>query len=211
MKALVQTALLSISLALSTLSVAQLGSAGSSGAVPSQGAARPKGNAGSGAMAASSDLKILSPTDGQKIGSTALSVRYEITNTSASAAASPTFQLQLDGRDPVETMDTEYGFTGLAPGKHAVTVELVDANHTPIVGSQAIVHFVTFTPGVGKNPTSELRSPYSPKVIKAAMPIPSSKPSETLPAAAGELPLLSMVGFGVLVGGVISAMRTRKL
>jgi hypothetical protein len=161
-------------------------------------------------MAASSSLKILSPTVGEKIGSTAVSVRYQMTNQGASAAPSPTFRLQLDGRDPVETLDSEYSFTGLPPGAHSLTVELVDANHTPIGGSQAIVRFVTFTPGAN-TPTSQVNGdgPLAPPtVVKAKLSLPDD--NDQLPAAGGELPLLSMVGFGVLLGGVISAMRTRR-
>jgi len=168
-------------------------------------------------MAASSSLKILSPTVGQKIGSTSVDVKYELTDAGASAAPSPTYRVQLDGRDPHETLDTDYNFTGLAPGAHSVTVELVDANHTPIAGSQVIVHFNTFTPGASPAPaTGTQPKPQTtgalapPAVIKAKMPLPPRGPGDQLPSAGGELPLLSMVGLGVLVGGVISALRTRK-
>src|SRR5579884_4142165 len=70
--------------------------------------------------AASSSLRILSPTVGQKIGNTAVDVRYELTDAGASAAPSPTYRVQLDGREPSETLDTDYDFTGLAPGSHSV-------------------------------------------------------------------------------------------
>lgn len=186
-------------------------------------------------MAASNDLRILSPKVGQKIGTSDISVRYELTNTNADAAPSPTYRVQLDGRDPAETLDTSYSFTGLAPGAHTFTVELVDANHTPIMGSQAVVHFTVLLPGSNNSttpatggqaapgasgttppggtasqtkphPTSSLAPP---PVVKANMPLPPEDAAE-LPSSGGELPLLSMVGFGVLVGGVISAIRTRK-
>jgi hypothetical protein len=198
------------------------------------GVANTPGTSGS-AMAASNDLRILSPKVGQKIGASDISVRYELTNTNADAASSPTYRVQLDGRDPVETLDTSSSFNGLAPGPHSLTIELVDANHTPITGSQAVVHFTTFLPGVngsngtganGTNPprtngttpdgTASPAKPHTtssltpPPVVKAKMPLPSESAEAQLPSAGGELPLLSMVGFGVLVGGVISAMRTRK-
>src|ERR1700748_1329657 len=66
-----------------------------------------------GIMAASSSLKILSPPVGQKIGATTVDVRYQLTDSGATAAPSPTYRVQLDGRDPSETLDTEYNFTGL--------------------------------------------------------------------------------------------------
>lgn len=163
-------------------------------------------------MAASNSLRIVSPKVGEKIGSTAVTLQYQLTDNAASASASPTYRVQLDGRDPAETLDTQYSFTGLAPGDHTIVVELVDANHTPIAGSQATVHFKTFTPGT----TNDNQRPQTtgslipPPIVKANMPIPATNPADQLPSAGGELPLLSMVGFGVLVGGVISAMRTRK-
>ena len=187
------------------------------------GSANAPGTSGGNVMAASSDLRILSPKLDEKIGSSSVDVRYELTNTNADAAASPTYRVQLDGRDPSETLDTEYNFTGLAPGAHTVTIELVDANHTPIAGSRAVVHFTTFTPGANgttnksggttNGPTSGVQRPRTesalapPQVVKANMPLPSRN---ELPNSGGELPLLSMVGFGVLVGGVISAMRSRR-
>lgn len=170
-------------------------------------------------MAASSSLRILSPTVGQKIGSSDVEVRYELTDSAASAAASPNYRVQLDARDPAETLDTSYTFTGLKPGAHTFTVELVDANHTPIAGSQTVVHFNTFVPGAS-TPGSTSGTPQqkpkttgaldAPKIVRASLPLPPESPADKLPNSGGELPLLSMVGFGVLVGGVISALRTRK-
>ena len=185
------------------------------------------GSTSGSAMAASNDLRILSPKVDQKIGASDISVRYELTNASADAAPSPTYRVQLDGRDPAETLDTSYNFTGLAPGPHTFVVELVDANHTPIIGSEAVVHFTTFVPGANTAPASGTNGsgtqgttgspkPHTtgsllpPPVVKASLPLASNRAAEELPSAGGELPLLSMVGFGVLVGGVISAMRTRK-
>jgi len=159
-------------------------------------------------MAASNSLRILSPTVDQSIGSTTVTLRYQLTDTAASAAPSPTYRVQLDGRDPEETLGTEYSFTGLAPGAHTIIVQLVDANHTVISGSQAVVHFKTFTPGAATDQKPQTTGALAPPpIVKAKLPLPSA---DQLPSAGGELPLLSMVGFGVLVGGVISAMRTRR-
>jgi hypothetical protein len=192
---------------LATMAAAQSGT----GAAPSNS------NGSGGFMAASENLRITSPTIGEQIGNTQVTVRYEITNRGADAAPSPTYRVQLDGRDADETLDTSYTYTGLAPGDHAFTVQLVDANHNPIGGSQVIVHFKTFTPGASSpgtpaNPggtatpqTTGALAP--PAVIKAKLPLPARS---ELPDAGSELPLLSLVGFGVLFGGVISAMRGRK-
>ncbi len=192
-----------LSLTIPTLARAQ--------ATSGRGTGNPPPNNDGVFMAASNSLRIISPKVGEKIGNTAITLQYQLTDNAASASASPTYRVQLDDRDPAETLDTEYSFTGLAPGNHTIVVELVDANHTLIPGSQATVHFKTFTPGATttqKPQTTGALAP--PPVIKANLPIPAPNPSDQLPSAGGELPLLSMLGFGVLVGGVISAMRTRK-
>ena len=165
-------------------------------------------------MATSGTIKVLSPKVNEKIGSSIVTLQFELTNTGMAPDPSPTYRVQLDGRDSLETNSTEHSFTGLAPGEHTITVELVDANHTPVSGSQTTVTFKTFEPGqegTKEKPSSSLEgAPLAPPVVKAKWHLPQGAPTDQLPAAGGELPLLSMVGFGVLVGGVISAMRTRK-
>jgi hypothetical protein len=176
----------------------------------------PGGSTTGNAMVASEDLRILSPKLGEKIGTSDVIVRYELTNTHADASGFPTFRVQLDGRDPVETTDTSQNFSGVAPGAHTVTIELVDANYTPITGSQATVHFKTFLPGVKKSKAAPgtTTAPSGPKQPQASLqPYPvvnASMRDKNLPSASSGLPLLSMVGFGVLVGGVISGMRSRR-
>ncbi len=219
-------------------------SSGTTGTAPSQGATTPGTNQAGGPMAQSSAIKILSPKAGEKVTSSALSVSYELLNDGITAAGSPTYRLQLDSRDPVETTGTDYSFSGLTPGKHVLTVEVVDANHTPIMGSQTQVQFTTANPGSeatpqppstqqqgpqqnqqGQQPQQPSTQPQqqaqpqqqspraelvAPSLKKASLPLPDSGKGGELPSAAGELPMLSMVGFGVLIGGVISAMRTRR-
>jgi hypothetical protein len=85
-------------------------------------------------------LIIISPNDGQKIYTSAVNVRYKLTE-GVGAASTPMFRLQLDGRDVLRTSNTEYTFTGLRLGTHTVTVFLVDANGTPVAGVQDQVQF----------------------------------------------------------------------
>jgi hypothetical protein len=191
------------------------------GTVPIQGAIAARTNQAVDTMASSSAIKILSPKADEKIGSSALSAKYELLSDAVSASGSPNYRLQLDARDPVETTSTEHSFSGLSDGNHVLTVELIDANGTPIIGSQTEVHFTTSNqPAAGtqqpqqpqqaqppQGPRAELQPP---SLHKASLPLPPGSGSDELPSAGGELPLLSMVGFGVLVGGVISAMRTRR-
>jgi hypothetical protein len=98
--------------------------------------------------------------------------------------------VQLDGRDPVETTANEYSFTGLAAGRHVITIDLVDANHTPIPGSHTVVNFKTYSPGVNNSQQTGALAP--PQVYKAKLPLPDGNLAEELPSSAGELPLLSI-------------------
>ncbi len=156
-----------------------------------------------------SALSILKPAAGEKLRQNTVTVTYALANPGASAAGSPNFQLRLDSDDPVTTTATEYTFTGLAPGAHTVTVQLVDANGTPVQGAQAVVQFSVL---------KQTARRYGPQAIAAALRldpvtdirIQQPPVSPAVPTAGGALPLLSVIGFGVLLGGIASAMKTRR-
>jgi len=147
----------------------------------------------------SAALRIIAPKDNEKIAQAYVIVQYQQV-APASAASTPTYELRLDGRDPVRTTDTSYTFNGLTPGTHELAIQIVDANGTPILGTSAKVKFQSVNPpaagGAKPVPTSSLP------------PLPQPLASD-LPNGNGSLPLLSVIGFGILVGGVISALRTR--
>jgi hypothetical protein len=146
----------------------------------------PQGNTANN-PATGSLVQITQPPAGAKLAQTFVSVQYQITNPGVAAASSPNFRVQLDGQDPVMTTSTSQDFTGLTPGQHTVTVQLVDANNTPVPGGGATVKFIIVNP----TPQSELVA-------------------RVLPSGSSPLPLLSVIGFGVLLGGVVSALRTRS-
>ncbi|MFB3917961.1 MAG: hypothetical protein ACE14M_14625 [Terriglobales bacterium] len=163
-------------------------------------------------------LRVLSPQDGQKITQNFVAVKYEITNPARVASSVPTFLLRLDDRDPVSTASTEHTFTGLAPGQHTLMLEVVDANNTPIVGSRRIVRFtvVQSTQPSSSSPPldsakpellGQLRPSDHPAKIQQATVADADE--DNLPASGSTLPLLSVIGFGVLLGGIVSALRTR--
>lgn len=160
-------------------------------ALPVGAQVAPRGNEGQAPL-----LRITQPPAGAKLAQTFVQVQYEVTNPNIAAAASPNFQVRLDNQDAVTTSDTTQNFTGLTSGLHTVTVQLVDANGTPIAGAGATVHFTIMNPN--PQPQGQGQSGAQP---------PSGSP--ILPSGSSPLPLLSVVGFGVLVGGVVSAMRTR--
>jgi hypothetical protein len=177
------------------------------GSAPSQGA----GQAG---PPASSVLRITAPRQGERLRQNFVNIQFELTNGGASAAGVPNFQLKLDSQDPVTTNSTNYTFTGLTPGPHTVTVQLVDANGTPIAGARSEVPFVVLQPAPTPSAAIALQH-RRPSMIQAALriehpPQESTDNEHPLPSAAGALPLLSVIGFGVLLGGIASAMKTRK-
>lgn len=158
----------------------------------------------------STAMRILSPVNGAQTDNSFVNVRYQL-QPAADAASTPTFQLQLDSGDPVRTADTQYTFTGLAPGNHTVTVEAVDANSRPIPGTRTQVQFTVVGPGApssGRLTHSRLvnTSMQSDNGAQAAAP---GAPQGQLPQTGSGLPLLSVIGMGVLIGGIASALRTR--
>lgn len=165
----------------------------------------PTGQSGQAAAAQSvqpSALRIVAPKPNEKLVQTSVTVQYQQVSP-ASASGTPTYELRLDDRDPVQTTDTSYTFNGLKPGSHDLIVQVVDANNVPISGTRSEVHFVVAGAAAAAGATSESTIIPPPP----AMPQPASD----LPSGGSSLPLLSIIGFGILVGGVISALRTRPL
>lgn len=157
------------------------------------------------------NVRVLSPRPGQKLSVNFVTVRYELTNRKAVAASSPNFQLQLDNTDPVTTSTFEHNFEGLTPGQHRVVVQLVDANETPVAGARAEVQFTVVAPA--GRPRSELEGSIQQASLQtgdtAAVASEQAAEAEPLPQTGSALPTLSIIGFGILVGGIVSAMRTR--
>lgn len=142
-------------------------------------------------------LRILSPATGQLLNQNFVTVKYELTNMGV-AGGSPNFRVQLDGRDPVITTFDEYTFTGVPPGQHRLTVELVDANNTPVNNARAEVQFNTAQPHA---------TPAGGARFEPASFVPNTE--DSLPPSGSALPLLSVIGFGALLGGIASALKTR--
>ena len=153
-------------------------------------------------------LRIISPKNGEKLQQSFVTVQYAPLQP-ASASATPTFELRLDAQDPVHTTDTSYTVTGLTPGVHDLIIQIVDANNTPVAGTRSQVRFMIVPQSTnGIQPSTGSANPPGQQGSQStggAIP----KDLAFLPDAKSSLPLLSVIGFGVLVGGVISALRTR--
>ncbi len=165
-----------------------------------------------------SPVRILTPTQGQTLPVNYVHLRFELVQPALSGE--PNFLVQLDSADPINTSDTDYTFPDLQPGNHTIRVTLVDANNVPVQGGSATVHFKvpsdqpksddprgaalhsSGTPGSQANRTLVGAAP--------AAPIPPELRNEgdpKLPLAGSPLPLLSLIGFGLLIGGAAQAMR----
>jgi hypothetical protein len=147
-----------------------------------------------------SSLRIVSPKPNEKLAQTFVAVQFQQVSP-ASPAGSPTYELRLDGRDPVQTTDTNYTFNGLTPGSHDLIIQIVDANGTPVSGTRSEVKFVIV------NPAASGATAGTGQALN--LPVLPQTPLTDLPSGNSSLPLLSIIGFGILVGGVISALRTR--
>ena len=163
-------------------------------------------------------IRILTPVSSQKLSDNFTTVRFELINPTA-YAGTPNFLVQMDGNDPITTSTTQQAFTGLAVGAHTLTVQMVDANGTPVPGGRAAVQFFVAAPRPANSPqgSASTSTPRSGKVVKFAgftfqQPDPAAQPDDdpNLPPASSSLPLISIIGFGILVGGVVSAMKTRS-
>lgn len=159
-------------------------------------------------------LRILTPVASQQFSNNAITVRFELVSPAA-YAGTPNFLVQLDGTEPVRTTSTEQNFTGLATGVHNITVLLVDGNDSPIPGGRASVQF-TITPQTAQ-PGSQTSVPASEEARKLKLggyqfqkPDPTQSAEPDLPKASSPLPLISVIGFGILVGGIVSALKTRS-
>ncbi len=164
-------------------------------------------------------IRILTPVASQKLPNNIATVRLELTNPGA-LAGTPNFLVQMNGRDPILTSQTQQVFTGLAAGAHTVTVVLVDSKGAPIQGGRAAVEFfvaqppaqaATNTPKGAANATQPKRE-LKIAGFKFQRPDPAllNQDESNLPPASSPLPLISVIGFGVLVGGIVSAMKTRS-
>src|SRR5262245_33522176 len=161
-------------------------------------------------------LRILTPKNGDRGAEDFVDLTYELA-APASADSSPTFQVRLDATEPVRTTDTRYTFTGLKPGRHTVSVEMLDANNVPVKGSRAEVHF-SATAASSPPPPMERRPGTAQLIVASANsgeahlqeialqqePKPDADAGETsrLPRSSSPLPLLALIGVSGLVAGV---------
>jgi hypothetical protein len=166
-----------------------------------------------------SPVRILTPNQGQTLPENYVHLRFELVQPALSGE--PNFLVQLDSADPINMSDTDYTFPNLQPGNHTIRVTLVDANNVPVQGGSATVQFKVPSDqppksddphGAALHSNGTLGSQANRTLAGAApaAPIPPELRNEgdpKLPLAGSPLPLLSLIGFGLLIGGAAQAMR----
>ena len=113
--------------------------------------------------------------------------------------------VQLD--NPGAADGAETAFAGLEPGLHTARVILMDEQNQPLQGGVAMVHFRVHA-------TTE---PAAPQQVQGA-PVPPPIPPElrgdgdpVVPLKSSPLLLVSMIGFALLIGGILPGIRSRKI
>lgn len=157
-------------------------------------------------------VRILTPTAGQNMTDTFVEVRYELIRPALSG--SPNFLVQLDATDPVQTTETIETFSDLQPGTHTVRVTLVDANNSPVQGGSASVQFKITAPAAPARDDPRAALDTTTEAIAAitpSVPVPPELLNGDLnrSTTGSPLPLLSLIGFGLLIGGVARTLRAR--
>ncbi len=169
--------------------------------------------------AQSSPVRILTPTAGQTLTSDYVQLSFELARPALSGE--PSFLVQLDAKDPINMSDTSYTFSDIQPGNHTIRVTLVDANNMPIEGGTATVQFKVKQPGGGPGGAMQRPTGTPANGSLASRSLAGAAPAEPIPAelrhggdpnlplAGSPLPLLALIGFGLLIGGAAQAMRMR--
>lgn len=74
-----------------------------------------------------SAVRIVRPRGGQALTNSFVTLRFELARPNP-AGGENNFVIQLDAREPINTSENEYAFTGMRPGRHEISVTEVDAN-----------------------------------------------------------------------------------
>jgi hypothetical protein len=154
-------------------------------------------------------IHIVSPAYGENLEGASVSIRYEVSSPKRTSTRPIVFRIQMDSQPPIETAENTYTFDSLAPGPHDVTVELLDSRNRPITSSLAKASFVSAKPET--SPAAELvvEPMLPPSLQEVAMFLPQAAAPIDPGDGSAEMPLLSVIGLGVLIGGMVSAMKTR--
>jgi hypothetical protein len=126
--------------------------------------------------------------------------------------------VQLIGEEsgaPETGSAAEASLSDLQDGQHTARVVFLDDKNQPLQGGVALVHFRLHSTNVTAG--SPQAAPL-PGEIRGAAPAPPPIPPELRkdgdpapPIWSSPLPLVSLIGFALLVGGIIPGMRLRRV
>lgn len=132
----------------------------------------------------------------------------------AALAGESKLMVQLDGEQTGTSLqggNADYSFSDLRPGMHTARLIMMDARNQPLQGGIATVRF-RVNPAATQKP-----APTAPQELRGAEPGPPPIPPELrndgdpgYPMKGSPLPLVSLIGFMLLIGGILPAMRPRK-
>ncbi len=145
-------------------------------------------------------------------GQTSKNVDLQFELLPPAASGEPNLLVQLGNPSPATGAETT--FAGLEPGLHTARVILMDDHDQPLQGGIAMVHFRVRATTIPPTAT-----PTSPQEIQGAAPAPPPPvPPELrgdadpgLPFRGSPLLLVSLVGFALLIGGILPGIRSRKI
>ena len=118
--------------------------------------------------------------------------------------------VQLDNAS--QAGGTETAFAGLQPGVHTARVVLMDEQNQPLQGAVAMVHFrvqaTTVPPGTAAVPPQQVQGAPAPP---PAPPELRGDGDTIVPVHSSPLLLVSMIGFALLIGGILPGIRSRRV
>jgi hypothetical protein len=158
-------------------------------------------------------IRILAPIADQTLAGNSVDLRFEVVR--PPLGSEPSFLVQIDDASPIKTSETSYTFSGVQAGIHSVRVTLMDVNNSPAPGGLATVQFNVPTSSQFAHTDNSRVARHRPtQAISGAAPgapIPPELRADgdiSFPMAGSPLPLLSLIGFGLLIGGATQTMRT---
>jgi len=118
--------------------------------------------------------------------------------------------VQLDNSGAAE--GAESTFAGLEPGMHTARVILMDEQNQPLQGGVAMVHFrvhaTTVPPRTAAVPPQQVQGAPAPPPVPPEL---RDDGDPIVPVRSSPLLLVSIIGFALLIGGILPGIRSRKI
>ena len=140
-------------------------------------------------------------------GQTSKNVDLEFELLPPAMSGEPNRLVQLDRPSPATGADST--FAGLEPGVHTARVILMDDNDQPMQGGIAMVHFRVHPAATASS--LEIQGAAAPAPPPPVPPELRDDADPGLPLHGSPLLLVSLIGFALLIGGILPGIRSRKV